>query len=207
MKISKPLFLAFALVAPFAAAASAVPERPSVQEVRENIRRWRALPQGEQQRIRQNYRQFRQFKPDQAGLVREHFRKFRNLTPERRAELSKKLQDLPPQQREQVAQRLRKLQQEGSDRRKMAVAFAKLAKSLGADEKRRLEEIQDPAEKRQYLSGLFRERVQRMYLEGRTPEERAAWDRLPRADRKDHLQRFFRERVMRGPPGEGGGVR
>ena len=137
--------------------------------------------------------------------MQENFQKFRNLTPERRRELSKKLEGLPPQQRERIAHQLRKLQQMGADRRKMAVAFARMAKSLTPEQKRQLEQAQTPEEKKKVLGAAFRGHVVRMYLDGKSTEERAEFQGLPPEEQKKQLQKFFKERVVRGPPGDRGG--
>ncbi len=206
MKTSKLLLtLAFTLAAALAGATQGTPTapagKPSVEELRRNIERWKALPQSERDRIRQSYRQYQSFKPEQITTVQDNFRKFRNLTPERRRELSKKLQGLPPQERERVAQKLRELQDMGQDRRKMALEFARMAHSLTADQKRQLKQLSSPEEKRQFLGRAFRGRL----MQDWSPEDRAAFEKLPDPEKKRRLKQFFRERAMRGPPGDRGG--
>lgn len=199
------LTLAFTCAAALAGATqgtpSAAPSKPSVEELRRNIAHWKSLPQSERDRIRQSYRRYQGFKPEQITTVQDNFRKFRNLTPERRRELSKKLQGLPPQERERVAQKLRELQDMGQDRRKMALEFARMAKSLTADQKRQLKQLSTPEEKKQFLGRAFRGRL----MQDWSPEDRAAFEKLPDPEKKSRLKHFFRERAMRGPPGDRGG--
>lgn len=196
------LVLAFALAAPFVGAAATA---PTTEELARNRQRWEALPQAERDRIKQSYRRYQQYRPEQVSAVQDNFRKFRDLAPERRRELSKKLQDLPPQERERVAQKLRELQNMGPDRRKMAIGFARLAHSLTPDQKRQLKQAGTPEERKQLLWKWLRDKVQQVYLQDKSPEEQNAFRTLPDDERKRLLKKTFRERVMRGPPGERGG--
>ncbi|MCE9582074.1 MAG: DUF3106 domain-containing protein [Planctomycetes bacterium] len=211
MKISSALLiLCFALAAPFVAAAQgdAAPgtaSRPSVEQLKRNIEHWKSLPQSERDRIKQSYRQYRAFKPEQVAAVRDNFQKFQNLPAERRRELSKKLEGLPPQQRERIAQKLRELQEMGADRRKMAVAFVRMAQGLTPEQKRQLKQLSTPEEKKEFLGREFRGHVVREYLQDKSSADRAAFEALSRPEQKRKLQQFFRERVSRGPPGERGG--
>lgn len=203
MKISSLLLtLAFALAAPFAGAAQGVaePGKPSLEELRANIARWRTMPQAERDRIRQAYRSFRSFRPEQASAVQSNFQKFRNMPAERRRELTKKFRDLPPQDREAFAQKLREFQKMGPDRRKTAFKFAELAQRLTPEQKRQLKQAASHEEARQQMSRWMREHVMRDYLQDLPAGEREAFRSLPREEQKGRLQRYWRERVMRGPP-------
>ncbi|KAF0244673.1 MAG: hypothetical protein FD180_2340 [Planctomycetota bacterium] len=203
MKISSALLTAvFALAAALGGATqgSAAPAKPSVEELRRNIEHWKSLPQSERDRIRQSYRRYQSFKPEQVSAVQDNFRKFRNMPAERRRELSKKLQGLPPQDRERVAQKLRELQDMGQDRRKMAIEFARLAHSLTPEQKRQLKELSSPEERKQFAKRLMREKVFEKYLQDLPADERVAFRSLQPAEQKRHLQKYFRERAMRGPP-------
>jgi hypothetical protein len=203
MKISSALLtVIFAIAAPFVAAAPGNPPagKPSVEELRRNIEHWKSLPQAERDRIKQSYRQYQSFKPEQVTAVQDNLRKFRNMPAAQRWELSKKLQGLPPQDRERVAQKLRELQDMGPDRRKMAIEFARMAHSLTPEQKRQLREHSSPEEKKQFASRLIREQIMQHYLQDLSPDERAAFRSLPHPEQKSRLQKFFRERAMRGPP-------
>lgn len=209
MKTSSLALAALLALAPLAGAAEATAPRPagrpSIEELKKNIERWKTLPPAERERIKSSFRQYKSFNPDHRTAVQENFRKFRDLPPERRRELTKKFEGLPPQQRERIAQWLRAQQREGADRRKMALTFARMAKSLTPEQRRHLQQLGTVEEKKQFLGGVFRGHVARMYAADLSPEERARFEQLPKPEQKQVLQRFFRERVMRGPPGERGG--